>query len=229
MKSEVEQLLDGLAPGEKREHVRSVPPSGAEGRFWMIAPRGEISPASLEWMNDAPWPSFDPRQKPFVTMEELEQPILQGHPEESEIGDLYHIQTHIYLLSSKIVECIQTLDPEAVDVRKAETHGIEPGREFFLALLKRRFDAIDASRTNLVLDNRKLLPNKEIYRKTVLFPNGFCLREDIPQNVHCFVEIYCGSLLFSGELISCIRDAGVTGVYARHPTTDETRVPENYL
>lgn len=226
IKFDVERLLDSLAPGEKREHLRTTKPTGTEGRFWEVHSIGEIEPGSLQWVNDNPRPSYNPKF-PIVTMDQLEQPIFEADLEESPVGDFYNLNNELYFLRSTIVECILSLDPDGIEARKAETRGVEPGWEFYLVRMKRRLDAIDISKTNLILEYKKVLTTKEIYGKRVYYPpSGFCLREDIPADIHCFVEPYAGRLLFSTELISCLRSAGVNGLYARHPTTGETKVPE---
>lgn len=223
--SDVKRLLEDLAPGEKREHVRSAAPTGTEGRFWVVRANGEVAPGSLQWVNDQRRPSYDARF-PIVTMEELEQPILQADLEESRVGDFYHVTSSLHLLRSTIVDCIRVLDPEAIEVRKADTRGLGPEWEFYLVMMKRRFDAIDISKTNLTLHNKRVLPNKDFYAGMAHYAAGFCLCEDIPENIHCFVNEYGGQLMFSDELISCLRSAGVRGLHARHPTIEETQVPE---
>lgn len=101
------------------------------------------------------------------------------------------------------------------------------GWEFYLVMMKRRLDAIDITKSNLILHHKKILPNKDIYGKLVYYlPSGFCVRDDIPGDIHCFVEPYGGQLLFSTELFACLRSAGVHGLHARHPTIGDTKIPE---
>jgi hypothetical protein len=158
-------------------------------------------------------------------MGQLDQPVFEADFEESPVGDFYSVSGGLYVMRSTIVDCIRKLDPAAIEFRSGETRGFDA--EFCLVLVKRRLDAIDISKSNLVLHHKKILPNKEIYGRRVYYPvTGFCLREDIPADIHCFLEPYAGQLLFSAELIDCLRRAGVRGLYARHPTAHETGAPE---
>lgn len=227
-KSDVELLLDELAPGEKREHVRSVAPSGAEGRFWVVAQNGDTF-GSVQWVNDDTRPSYLP-QFPIIEMADLPTPILQVDLRESALGDFYRVSPHLYVFRSTIVDCIRELDANAIEFRRAEARGVGKGLEFCLVMIRREMDAIDINKTNLTLHYKKILPDREIYGKRVYYhPTGFCLRDDIPSNVHCFVEPYGAMLLLSNELMARLAATGVRGLHARHPTAGETGVTGMYL
>src|SRR5574338_1347680 len=95
----IERMLSELEPGERREHKRSIDPTGTEGRFWAIAPDGRIDSGSLVWANDDRRPSYDSAHTPLVTLNDLEVPALVASDAESPVGDLYTVTSgRLYLL-----------------------------------------------------------------------------------------------------------------------------------
>lgn len=214
-KSDIERLLDTLAPGERREHERSAAPEGQEGRFWIVAQIGETA-GELEWTNDEVQPTTMPGNFPVAPINDIPRPVVQVHAKSGILSDFYSHSSFLYFLGSRLVECIVGLDPDAIESREAEVLGAN-SHQLSLVLVKRRLDAIDTTKTNLTLHNKRIVSSQEVFGKRVYYhPTGFVLRDDIPANIHCFAEPYGGMLLFSKELIARAKDAGVVGFYARH-------------
>lgn len=209
----VRRMLDELAPGERREHKRSIEPTGKEGRFWEVAMDGNIMGSSLIWVNDEKRPSV----KDAISMTELPVPLLEASDEESPIGDFYRISPHVYLFADSIIACIRQFDPQSIEIREAIVQGTSVTQKYWLTLVKRSLDAIDVDRTNLTLDHKRVLPDRDFYSKLVYF-HTLVLRENIPPNIHCFADVYSGRLFFSTDLVACARNNGARWFYARHPT-----------
>jgi hypothetical protein len=189
-------MLNELAPGQRREHRRTIEPNGREGRFWEVAKDGSISGLSLMWINDQPHPSVMDGEKPFVSMNELPAPVLYASDEESPVGDFYRVNTNLFLFAHSIVESIQELDPRSVELRKASVEGASVNQKYWLVLIARRLDAVDADRTNLLLENKRVLPDRDIYSKLVHYQDGLVIRDDISSDMHCFADVYSGSSCF---------------------------------
>jgi hypothetical protein len=94
----VRRLLDELAPGERREHKRTIEPTGKEGRFWEVAMDGNILGSSLVWVNDDTRPSVMDGETQFVSMSELPVPLLQASDEECRSANLIGL-VPIYIYS----------------------------------------------------------------------------------------------------------------------------------
>jgi hypothetical protein len=213
----VRKMLDELAPGERRDHKRTIEPTGREGRFWDVAMDGGVSLGSLIWVNNKLHPSVMDGEQPFVSMNELAPPVLHASDEDTAIGDFYRVTTNLFIFSNSIVECIQDLDPRSIQLREATVEGVPVSQKYWLALIARRLDAVDAERTNCTLEHRRILPNREFYSKLVYYQNGLVIRDDVSSDVHCFADVYSGKLFFSTSLVSCTRSNGAR-FYARHPT-----------
>jgi len=211
----VQSMLDELAPGERRELKRTIEPTGSEGRFWDIAMDGRVAEGSLEWINKQ-YPSQDSREDPFVRMSDIEQPRLVAREDVSPIGDVYRLLNRIFFLAAPLVDCIRSLDPNAVEVRECISQGNR--HAFYLVLITRRLDAIDVARTDLVLHNKRVLPDRDVYGKRVYYPRGLVLRDDVPTDVHCFSDVHSASIFFSTDLVACARAKRLVLFSARHPT-----------
>jgi hypothetical protein len=217
----IQRMLAELAPGERRLHARTIPPSGADSRFWRIGMDGRIQDGSLRWVNDYPEASARSLYAQYRSVHDIEQPILEIYRTLGPIGDLYHLGAPgAYVWGEALASVLLALDPEGVEMRTAIVRG-GSDKSFYLGLFLRQLEAIDLDRTTVALIKYEPGPNGVAFG-TASYPDGLYVRSDLPRSVHCFCDPYTGRLFFSHELVDACERAGVTGIVARDPAESRT-------
>jgi hypothetical protein len=230
----IPELIALVPPGQERTFPRQIEPTGAEGRFRIVNSSFESGnkPYALKWAQ-APEAWLRPRPATrglsAISLASVDDPQMKFDGRPSELADFYHVDVSLYVLSPKTFGVLKELDPAAVESRPVKVKILDGagGAELYWAVVPTRvLEATDLSRTSMVVKHDEFLPGQFNYK--VHAADGYTLIDDVPSDVHAFVQDWSADWLWSEQLLAGCEAGGVTGLEARHPSGLQTK-PTLYL
>ncbi len=216
MRRTIGDLLAEVPEGQSRSFKADH--SGAfENRFVEVAYNWEYG-TTPSWNNrpsllDLPW--MGSRAKSRVGLDKIAEPNLTYKRPSAQLVDFYSTGTGATLISDRLLEVFERLDPGSLEIRKVVMNARDGQVPFNMVMPVRLLEAIDVSYCDVDVVAESLGPQ---WIQIINFPNGVIFDHFIDQYVQNFSDIDLRNRWFwSCEIFKKVKDCGIRGVVARSP------------
>jgi hypothetical protein len=216
--------LKALTPkGETRVFSPSIEAGLAAASFYWVATSGEFLYTEPQWLNR---PRTEERPRPSmwglgpIALSEMAEPLITFNGTAKMLSDFYRMDTTLYMLSQRLTDLILERDRDfgetrPVRIRFADESGAPA--EYYMLLPTRQVDAVDTSRTEVIVESKNVPKGSERFVTHVHFNKGFILRDDVLAEVQTFVEPHTHRWMWRPELLEAAGKVGAIGLYGEHP------------
>lgn len=220
------ELLRNLSPGEQRTMRRTIEPDICETRFLNVEP---WLLSRLRWQDFrngtlVPTPPFHINHDVHISVHDLpETPVFFADPQLKPFTEYFPLG-FARVLSERVLNCVLQLDPGGIEYREVVLSGEPMGSKYYLAMGTRVLDAVDLERTNVELRCSEVPGDPGRFFRRAVFPGGgvvgqggYSIRNDLPDDIHIFVERSSGATLCSRTLWETVVRSGAKGLCAKAP------------
>lgn len=215
--NDVTTLLESLAKDVDYIHRPKVP-DAAEERYFTA--RGDPDVVYVpHWTN---FPEFGGVPKSSrrssiaiteriarVSVLDIPTPIFDVSEVEMPLLDYYEITSSAFMISDKLRNQIEAVDPHSLDCVQAEFQDFVPEHPYWLCMPARTLEAVDASRT-LITIAYELFGERKFRR--LHFPEGVMIDHNVTLSAAIFADIDNSYWFWSRELIDQALKAGIRGM-----------------
>ncbi len=131
-----------------------------------------------------------------------------------ELSDIYDWFGDFFLISSRLKNFIEEMDPGSLDCLETSSHDRELEEPYWVCLPRRNLEAVDTTKTSLsVLHNEyETSTGEPCFTQLVMIRNGAFLDSTITKRAHNFWDVDLHAWIWSRELVARAHLAGMQGI-----------------
>ena len=199
--------------GEERLFERQLEPTGSEPDFYRVGTNGGYLNFAIRWENRPP---IDARPRPNgrqglpgISLSAMEDVCLTTNGCREQLSDYYKLGGCIRLVSDRMLGFLEANGLNGFELRSVKLMFGDGsvGSEYSMLMPEQVFDWIDVAKSNV-----RAYHKPPSILTVVTFPDGYVLREDIPNEVACFMEEYSCDWLWRREVFEQAAAMGIRGI-----------------
>ena len=218
----LDEMIDSVPPGGYQWFERSNY-EPYEELFFQVWQSWDGRPERMVWTNKPPFgmtPWLGNRAKPRIGLDAVQTPDLRFDGPSSDLVDFYSTGTHAFIVSDRLVQLIETIDPGSVYQVPLAVPTKDGEVQFYAVLPRRVIDALDPRRTTVQVSDTMY---GTAFSRSVNFPEGIVLDNDCLKGIASFADTQTLGWYWSRQLIDLAKAEGIRGLYAKSVATYPAR------